>query len=264
MGLLGKKSALEMRTPLARSDELVVERTGEELLVYDARTHAAHCLSESAASVWRACDGRTTIETLISTVGLDREAVLRSLQELEECELLEIPKLAGMTRREASIKAAKVAGGVAVATPLIYSITAPAPAAAATEAFCLALCPSGCGGCSGAGCCCCDPGGGNLKVCALTCELCCSEVADSNHCNEQITSVSCSSGCDNPGMKCGGTTSSTAHLSASPSSGGSLTRGGGGGSVGSGAGAGSASSGSFGSGNGSGSVGSSAPSTPPP
>ena len=29
----------------------------DELLVYDARTHRGHCLNQTAAAVWKACDG---------------------------------------------------------------------------------------------------------------------------------------------------------------------------------------------------------------
>ena len=46
------------KKPLARSEELVIEELGDELLVYDERTQRAHCLSATAARVWRACDGK--------------------------------------------------------------------------------------------------------------------------------------------------------------------------------------------------------------
>ena len=45
--------------PCARSEDLIVEELGEELLVYDMKADRGHCLSPVAARVWRRCDGRT-------------------------------------------------------------------------------------------------------------------------------------------------------------------------------------------------------------
>jgi hypothetical protein len=230
-----REGASELRTPLARTDELVTEQVDDEVLVYDQRHNTAHCLSDAAASVWRACDGRTTIKALTTTLGLDRETVASALQELEERELLEGQ---GVTRREASLKLAKVAGGVAVASPLIYSISAPPPAAAVTSAYCLKICPTGCGGCQKAGCCCCNPGGGSTKVCGLTCSDCCTVVSPNlGHCNQPITSLSCSAGCGGSANSCvpnaGASITHGASAPATQGSGGGLSSsGGGGGSAG--------------------------------
>ena len=71
---------------------------------------------------------------------MDADTVARALDELNGCELLDTgPSEAGATgttRREASIKLAKVGGAVAAA-PLIVSLALPATAAATvTPAFC--------------------------------------------------------------------------------------------------------------------------------
>jgi coenzyme PQQ synthesis protein D (PqqD) len=56
--------------PLARSDGLIVQELDGELLVYDLERHRAHRLSETAAFVWRRCEGehmariRSTATTL--------------------------------------------------------------------------------------------------------------------------------------------------------------------------------------------------------
>jgi hypothetical protein len=163
--------------PVARTDELVVEEAGDEVLVYDQQTAAAHCLTSQAAAVWRACDGQTTPAQIAVKLEFDPETVSRALEELERCELLqtfEVPKASGVTRREATLRFAKV-GAAAAAAPLIYSIAAPTPAMAQSQAFCLAL---GCGAALGNGgcdtcfahnCCCCCPGESSNKHCTADC-----------------------------------------------------------------------------------------------
>src|SRR5690242_20230161 len=113
---------------LARSEELVVEELDDGLLVYDLRTDRAHSLSAPAACVWRHCDGRTRLDGLAAATGLDPDVVARALDELHACDLL---AAGGTTRREATIKVAKI-GGAAVTAPLIASLTVPATVAAAT------------------------------------------------------------------------------------------------------------------------------------
>jgi hypothetical protein len=153
--------------PLARSDDLIVEELGDEILIYDTDADRAHSLSADAAKIWRSCDGSTSRDQLVAGLGLDSDTVARALDELGRCELLvQPPTLApvaeGSTRREVTIKLAKV-GAAAAAAPLIVSVAAPPPALAVTLAQCLALTSSGnCGtspgGCSSVtGCCCCTP-----------------------------------------------------------------------------------------------------------
>jgi hypothetical protein len=43
--------------PEARKDGLVIQDLPEEILVYDLNTNKAHCLNQTAAYVWQACDG---------------------------------------------------------------------------------------------------------------------------------------------------------------------------------------------------------------
>ncbi len=163
--------------PLARVDQLVVEEIGDEVLVYDQRSDQAHCLGPTAASVWRACDGGAGIKQIAAKLGLDRDVVSHAIDELDECRLLDGPGTAGLTRREATRKLAKL-GTAAVAAPLIYSIVAPSPALAASEAFCTAAhkcsstdicssCPSGCT------CCMVEKSNGNMFwTCVAACSFC--------------------------------------------------------------------------------------------
>lgn len=47
--------------PQARTDDLVINELSDEVLVYDLQRDKAHCLNAAAASVWKQCDGRTTV-----------------------------------------------------------------------------------------------------------------------------------------------------------------------------------------------------------
>jgi hypothetical protein len=159
------------RKPLARSKELVVEELKDELLVYDLKSDHAHCLGVTAARVWRACDGNTSVEALAATLDLDSDTVARSLDELAACDLLDAgPELgAGWTRRELTVRVAKV-GAAAAAVPLIVSVTAPSPAEAQTPTVeqCGGHLTHGCGECVLSGCCCCEQAGGEEKNCVPT------------------------------------------------------------------------------------------------
>src|SRR5437016_10249683 len=47
--------------PRARKDGLVIQKLTDDVLVYDRRTHKAHCLNRTAAIVWEQCDGNSTV-----------------------------------------------------------------------------------------------------------------------------------------------------------------------------------------------------------
>jgi len=181
------------RKPLARSEDLVVEEVGEELLVYDETNENAHSLGVAAARVWRACDGESSAKALSTELNMDPETVSRALEELEECNLLDNgTALTGMTRREAALKGAKV-GAAAASAPLIYSILAPVPALAATQQYCLSLgCVSGCGDCHQGGCACCGPGGNDNKICTQDCSVTfCNATIIKAHCTTSSPSFAC-------------------------------------------------------------------------
>ncbi|MDX6676285.1 MAG: hypothetical protein QOE31_337 [Solirubrobacteraceae bacterium] len=161
------------RVPLARSQGLVIEELGDELLVYDLDVDRAHCLGATAARVWRRCDGRTRSAEIADELGLGADELLRALDELDRCKLLIAPAIedGGLSRRDFGLRVVK-AGALAASVPLVVSIAVPATAAATvTEAFCQAIITSGhgCGECHQAGCCCCDPPQGSTKPCHASC-----------------------------------------------------------------------------------------------
>lgn len=210
------------RRPLARSDELIIEELEDEVLVFDKKNNRAHCLSGSAARVWRACDGSSDPEMLAEALDLDVDTVSAAFDELESAELFERGLEVfesngngngnghGITRRQLGKRSAQV-GGAVMAAPLILSITAPTALATATPPnfFCEIFTTGACGASTGcgsiAGCCCCNsgcPGAGSCKACSsvATCTTSAQPCAGS----PDLAQPSCSDAKGtNPFTKCG-------------------------------------------------------------
>jgi hypothetical protein len=125
--------------PHARKDGLVIKELPDETLVYDLERDEAHCLNQTAALVWKRCDGKTTVakmagllqERLDTPVSAD--VVWLAIKQLQRFRLVEsyhdVPVLTpSVSRRNLVLKYAPAA----LVLPLIMSISAPAAAAAAT------------------------------------------------------------------------------------------------------------------------------------
>jgi hypothetical protein len=123
--------------PQARRDGLLEETVGEELLLYDQESHTAHCLSPTAACVWRHCDGEHDLAELAELAGASESLVADALHELREKELLAAePALLqstvpGVSRREAIVRVARY-GAAAAGASLIVSATAATPVMASS------------------------------------------------------------------------------------------------------------------------------------
>lgn len=125
--------------PRARQEGLVVEELPGEVLVYDSDSDKAHCLNQTAALVWKYCDGKTTVSKMarhlerdLNTSKVDEKIVQYALEQLSKDHLLEesfVPPalLGGMTRRQ-MVRALGI--GAVVAVPLVTSIVAPTAHAA--------------------------------------------------------------------------------------------------------------------------------------
>ena len=145
--------------PVARKKRLIVQELPEELLVYDEERNQAHCLNQSAARIWKRCDGRTTVKAISLAVTkelatpIDEEAVWFALRQFGKDHLLEEPlapppelMLQGLNRRQ-MVRTLGLAAIVAV--PLVTSIVAPTPAQAATCSATGVNCTSSAQCCSG-------------------------------------------------------------------------------------------------------------------
>jgi len=161
--------------PLARSEGLLIEEVGDELLICDPDSNRAHSLNPFAARVWQACDGETTSEALVEKLGSDRESVAHALAELSDCELLErtgppIVGNGGVTRRDLGVRAAKVGAAAAV-----ISVALPVAEAAATPtpAQCLLYTDQDCDNCTNiCGCCCCGQASNEVGEGDEACKTC--------------------------------------------------------------------------------------------
>jgi hypothetical protein len=154
------------QVPVARKDGLVIQETAEEVLVYDLNSNKAHCLNQTAAFVWKSCDGRHSILDITrrfeneTGVAVHEDLVWLALDQLKDKDLLEkdLPtRFSGQTRREV-VK--KIGLAAVVAVPIVASLTAPTSALAASSCACVTpgdcLTQPGCPStvnCNGAGVC---------------------------------------------------------------------------------------------------------------
>jgi hypothetical protein len=153
--------------PTARRDGLIVRELEEETLVYDLERDEAHCLNHTAALVWKHCDGRLPVTEIAALVenelqaGVDEEVVWLALSQLRRKRLLteRVPRARSTSRISRREMAHRLAQAAVVALPIITTIAAPRPTAAAscspncgvppTAECCAAGCP-----CSGGDICC--------------------------------------------------------------------------------------------------------------
>jgi len=163
--------------PVARSKNLIVKELPDETLIYDLGSDEAHCLNQTAALVWKNCNGLRTVGDLANLLGhelgapVPEDVVWLALDQLEQFNLLSEPisrpnPVAGMSRRQLMRKLGVAA---AVSIPVITSIIVPTPAQAAScnsqtnrNDDCPCTSSSQCAsGCCRSGLFVCKPGGGS-------------------------------------------------------------------------------------------------------
>lgn len=128
--------------PQVRRDGIIVRELDSEILIYDTESNKAHCLNDTAALVWKQCDGQSTAAEISHRLSLqldtivDERVVWFALKQFSRDNLLEekviVPApfiAAGLNRRE-MVRVLGLAAVVAV--PLVTSIVAPTAVQAAT------------------------------------------------------------------------------------------------------------------------------------
>jgi hypothetical protein len=117
--------------------EMLSREVLDELLIYDHKKYLGHCLNQTAALVWKACDGRTTVSEITRMLqqvdpAIDEQVIYFALGKL---------KKAGLLSEESVLETAKIsrrdlvrrAGGIAIlAIPVVTSMLMPTPARAAS------------------------------------------------------------------------------------------------------------------------------------
>lgn len=143
--------------PVARKENLVVQESSDEVLVYDLTSNKAHCLNSTAAFIWRSCDGANSVEEIGSKLSevsgnqIPADLVWLAVDQLQEKNLLAAGiRLSdkGSSRRDMLKRLGLVA---VVALPVVASLVAPKSALASTSCACVtaedclsqAGCPTG-------------------------------------------------------------------------------------------------------------------------
>jgi hypothetical protein len=153
-------------TPLARTSDIVVLEVQDETLVYDLRISQAHCLNETAASVWKHCDGKNTASDISKLIGLEHNTLVSddfvqlALDQLWERSLLAdgVVKAPSASSRREMIK--RVGMATVIAAPIVASILVPSSVHAAGSCSCgspgacitQSMCPNT-NNCNGSGIC---------------------------------------------------------------------------------------------------------------
>lgn len=152
----------ETKAPRARKDQLIVKEVRDEVLVYDLKTNKAHCLNDTAARVWKECDGRRSVSDIARVIErdlnspVDDQVVWLAMAQLEKFKLLKHGALRPAGQPQISRRALIRAGiSSAVLLPLIFTISAPnafAQGSKITPAVCATLKHNAGIGCGGASC----------------------------------------------------------------------------------------------------------------
>ncbi|MBD2663365.1 hypothetical protein B6N60_03243 [Richelia sinica FACHB-800] len=135
--------------PVARTENLLLQDVGNELIIYDQKNNSSHCLTPIAVRVWELSNGQNTVNEIANKLEKEfdlstnsdvdvRGLVWLTLEELECYSLIKeylkqpaTEEIFGISRRQV-IKTATLVGGFAIGSmfPLVKSIIAPEPAMA--------------------------------------------------------------------------------------------------------------------------------------
>lgn len=122
--------------PVARQTGLVIQEMPDEILVFDLETNKAHCLNQTAAFVWKSCDGKNSVTEIARLFGdesgkpVQEDLVWLAIDQLNDNNLLAVQVKAdfkNQTRREV-IK--KIGLAAVIALPIVSSLVAPTAALA--------------------------------------------------------------------------------------------------------------------------------------
>jgi len=126
-------------TPQARTEGLVIKNLPDEVLIYDLDRHKAYCLNETAALIWKNCDGRTTIQEMGKLLkqmdtNAGEDVVWFALDRLEKARLLneKVSQLANVPKPSRRELLGKLGASALLAVPVILSVTSPTAAQTAS------------------------------------------------------------------------------------------------------------------------------------
>ena len=120
--------------PKARQTDVLVEKVGDETILYDGERQLAHSLNRSASIVWENSDGEHSVPELAQLVSAElgiepNDSIIEyALEKLASANLLEDNHL---SRRDV-VRRMTFAGAAALALPVVLSVVAPTEAMAAS------------------------------------------------------------------------------------------------------------------------------------
>lgn len=112
--------------PIARTEAILLQESGDEMLIYDLETDKAYNFNETASVIWKNCDGKTITKDLVAKYKLNEETIELAIDEFQKHGLLaeeidtRVPKNR-MARRKFMLRA----GTMAMALPIVSVIVAP-------------------------------------------------------------------------------------------------------------------------------------------
>lgn len=119
------------QNPIARKDGLVIQEMQDEVLVYDTNANKAHCLNQTAAFIWKSCDGNKSVSDISKLVGdefndkVNEDFVWLALDQLNKDNLLQEnidSKFNGISRREVI---RRIGLASIIALPVVASLAVP-------------------------------------------------------------------------------------------------------------------------------------------
>lgn len=115
------------KLPVAKTNNILVQQTKDEVLIYNTENNQVYCLNKTAAFIWQNCDGEKTFSDLKQINNqLDDDLIFLTLDLLNKKDLLNetseksFPTVA-IDRRKMFAKY----GTMAIALPLISTVLAP-------------------------------------------------------------------------------------------------------------------------------------------
>lgn len=128
----------DIKNPIARTNDLVVQNSNDEILIYDLIEHRAICMNRTLVAVWGACDGTRSPEEIAAYLSdneqgtINTDVVHLALMQLSENSLLaendSFSLLSSNMSRRKLIRNAAIAATIAL--PVISNLVAPAAASA--------------------------------------------------------------------------------------------------------------------------------------
>ncbi len=186
-----------MPHPRRRTDGLLLQQTGDDLVVFDQQRNLSHSLNRTAALIFEHADGTKSIADLVAILQAelnetaDEDLVLMTLAKLHRAHLLEEAVAdrgaeALRASRRRFVRKIGLVGSLTLLLPAVETIMAPRSAMAQSgpvtscDSDCDSGCQSACDSACGTGCsCACDSGcatacsGGCNSACVCACDSGC-------------------------------------------------------------------------------------------